>query len=254
LLTTPEAIILILACPGCALLVLWTLDRFWPSSQRHVHNDIIGWQVTILSTIYAVMMGFMLFAVWERYLTADVNAEAEANCLVSVFRLADGLPPEQRDQVHRLARQYADIVIEQEWPTMHTGGLSSSGNKTIQRLWEVVLATKADTMAEQASVSQALAEISTMTEHRRVRQHDSQTKLPGVLWMVLILGGVITMFSACLFGVDSFPLHCIQAMSLALLIALILVAIAEIDHPFQGTVHLSPNGFERARATFAEVP
>lgn len=245
---------LILACPIAALLFLWVLNRFWPSSQRHVHNDIIGWQVCILSTIYAVMMGFMLFAVWSRYLTADVNAEAEANCLVSVFRLADGLPAEQREQVHRLARQYADIVIEQEWPSMHTGSLSSSGNKTIQQLWEAVLQSKADTMGEQASMSQALAEISTMTEHRRVRQHDSQANLPEVLWMVLILGGVITMLTSCLFGVENFRLHCVQVASLALLIALILVAIAEIDHPFQGTVHLYPNGFERARATFAEVP
>jgi len=93
-----------------------------------------------------------------------------------------------------------------------------------------------------------------MSEHRRVRQHDSQAKLPGVLWTVLILGGMITMLSACLFGVDNFRLHCVQMASLALLIALVLVAIAEIDHPFQGSVHLYPNGFERARATFTLIP
>ena len=72
--------------------------------------------------------------------------------------------------------------------------------------------------------------------------------------MVLILGGAITMLTSCLFGVENFRLHCVQVASLALLIALILVAIAAIDHPFQGTVHLYPNGFERARATFAQVP
>lgn len=254
MLTTTEGVILIVACPLGALLFLAVLNRIWPSSRRHTHNDIIGWQVSILGTIYAVMMGFMLFAVWSSYLSADVNAEAEANSLVSIYRLADGLPPEQRDKIRRLARQYADIVIEKEWPTMHQGGLSPGGYIAIQQLWGAILESKPATLAEQTSMQQTLAELSAMTEHRRVRQHDSQATLPTVLWTVLILGGCITILSACLFGIENFPLHCVQVVSLTLMIALILVAVAEIDHPFQGTVHLSPGGFERARATFTQSP
>ena len=50
----------------------------------------------------------MLYAVWINYGTADVNADAEANALVNVYRLADGLPAEQRDLLKSQARSYAD--------------------------------------------------------------------------------------------------------------------------------------------------
>lgn len=254
MLTTFEDVMVILACTLGALLFLWILDHFWPSSRRRDHNDIIGWQVSVLGTTYAVIMGFMLYAVWTSFRAADINADAEANCLVSVFRLADGLPAAQRDQVHQLAREYASIVIEEEWPAMYRGQLGTSGYNIIQHLWTATLETKPTTFAEQTSMNLTLSEISNMTEHRRVRQLESQSKLPGILWMVLIVGGVITMLSASLFGTENFVLHCVQVVSLALLLSFILVAIADIDRPFQGMVHVYPLGFERARATFAELP
>ena len=59
---------------------------------RSVHNDVIGWQIAILGTIYAVMIGFMLYAVWNNFQTAETNANNEANDLVNLYRAADGLP------------------------------------------------------------------------------------------------------------------------------------------------------------------
>jgi predicted negative regulator of RcsB-dependent stress response len=237
-----------------SLIFVWLLNRVWPANRRRDHNDIIGWQVGVLGTTYAVILGFMLYAVWTSYQEADINAETEANCLVSVFRVADGLPAAQRDKVHELARGYVKTVIEQEWPAMEKAELGLAGHQTIEKLWTAVLETKPATYAEQTSMNLALTEIDSMTEHRRVRQLQSQSKLPGILWVVLIAGGIITTLSACMFGIDNFRLHCLQVVSLTLLLSLILVAIADIDRPFQGAVHVQPRGFERARDTLAQLP
>lgn len=67
MLTTFEDVVVILACTLGALLFLWILDHCWPSSRRRDHNDIIGWQVSVLGTTYAVIMGFMLYAVWTSF-------------------------------------------------------------------------------------------------------------------------------------------------------------------------------------------
>lgn len=254
MLTTFQDVILVLASIVAALCFLWILKHFWPCSQRREHNEIIGWQVSVLGTTYAVIIGFMLYAVWTTLQSAEINADGEANCLVNVFRLADGLPAEQRVQVHQLARQYADAVIDQEWPAMLNGRLHPSGHGVIQQLWTAVLLTQPNNFSEQTSMNLTLTEISSMTEHRRLRELQSQTHLPGILWMVLLLGGVITTLSSCLFGTDNFKLHCVQVFSLTLLLSLALVAIADIDRPYQGAVHVNPTGFERARATFAEFP
>jgi hypothetical protein len=253
-LTTFQDVVLVILSIVVALGFLWFLKLFWPSIQRRDHNDIIGWQVSVLGTTYAVIVGFMLYAVWTTLQSAEINADGEANCLVNVFRLADGLPAEQRMQAHKLARDYANAVIDEEWPAMLEGRLHPSGHGVIQQLWTTVLEARPATFSEQTSMNMTLSEISSMTEHRRMRELQSQTKLPGILWTVLILGGVLTTLSSCLFGTDNFKLHCVQVFSLTLLLSIVLVAIADIDRPFQGAVHVTPVGFERARATFAEFP
>jgi|HubBroStandDraft_6_1064221.scaffolds.fasta_scaffold00706_13 hypothetical protein len=254
MLTAFEDILVVLGCTLASLIFVWVLNRVWPAERRRDHNDIIGWQVGVLGTTYAVILGFMLYAVWTSFQDANVNAETEANCLVSVFRVANGLPAEQRDEVHTLARRYADIVITQEWPRMAGGDFGHAGHETVEQLWSAVLQTKPDSFAQQTAMNLALTEIDSMTEHRRLRQLQSQSKLPAILWIVLIVGGIITMLSSCMFGIDNFILHALQVVSLTLLLSLILVAIADIDRPFQGVVHVHPSGFERARQTFAQLP
>jgi Protein of unknown function (DUF4239) len=254
MLTGFEDLLVVFGCMAASLLFVWILNRVWPAERRRDHNDIIGWQVGVLGTTYAVILGFMLYAVWTSFQDANVNAETEANCLVSVYRVANGLPAAQRDEVHQLARQYTDIVITQEWPTMHGGEFGLAGHQTIEQLWSAVLQTKPDSFAQQTAMNLALTEIDSMTEHRRLRQLQSQSKLPAILWIVLIVGGIITMLSSCMFGIDNFVLHAMQVVSLTLLLSLILIAIADIDRPFQGVVHVNPTGFERARQTFAQLP
>ncbi len=68
------------------------------------------------------------------------------------------------------------------------------------------------------------------------------------------VGGAITTRMVQLFGIEDFKLHCIQVVSLALMLSFILIAIADIDRPFQGTVHIEPRGFDRARETFTQDP
>jgi len=254
MLSTFQDVVLIVLSIAVALGFLWILKRFWPSVQRRDHNDIIGWQVSVLGTTYAVIIGFMLYAVWTTLQSAEINADNEANCLVNAFRLADGLPAAQRVQVHQLARRYAEVVINEEWPAMLQGRLQPSGHGVIQELWTALLQTRPGNFSEQNSMTMTLAEISSMTEHRRMRELQSGTKLPPILWMVLIVGGIITTLSSCLFGTENFKLHCVQVISLTLLLSLALVAIADIDRPFQGAVHVNPTGFERARSTFAQFP
>jgi hypothetical protein len=68
-----------------------------------------------------------------------------------------------------------------------------------------------------------------------------------VLWIVLIVGGGITIMSSCLFASEYPALHMLQVGTLALLLSLSLVAIAVISHPFRGMVRVKPTGFENAK-------
>src|SRR5579862_7776158 len=114
-------IFVLLAVLGVTFLLLVALNRFWPVTGRSMHNELIGWQLGTLGTVYAVIMGFMLFTVWSNFTTAGLNAEMEANAARNLFRIAAGLPQAERSQVQELTRQYVHSVIEHDWPEMQQG-------------------------------------------------------------------------------------------------------------------------------------
>lgn len=249
MLNSTQSVVMIAINIALSMAFLAVLRRLWPTASRRQHNDLIGWQITVLGTTYAVIIGFMLFAVWTNFQVAEDNAAAEANSLVNVARLADGLPAERRANIQHLAAKYADLMVQEEWPDMQHENLSAAAHEVTRQLWAEVGQTEVQTALQQISLDHTISELTEMTEHRRVRQLESRSKLPEVLWSVLIVGAVITIMYSCLFGTENFTLHIVQVCTLTLMLSLVLVAIAEINRPFQGSVHIRSDAFEQAQVT-----
>jgi len=242
-----QGISIIAVCVLGSLLFMWGLNRVWPREERREHNDQIGWQLTALGTTYAVILGFMLYAVWTTFGVAEVNVDLEANALVNVYRLAAGLPEPQRDKMQDLARSYADVAVHKDWPQMAAEGIPNESMEINANMWRTLMSIKTASPTEVIAQDHALYELSALTEHRRTRILQSTSRLPPMLWCVLIVGGALTVASACLFGSGNWVLHGLQVFAFSLLIALGLVAIAQINRPFQGSVSVSNYAFLRAQ-------
>src|SRR3984957_10739973 len=106
----------VLLVVGISLGLFVVMDRVWPWDKRHEHNDVTGWQLSILGTTYAVILGFMLYAVWTDFDTATQNVEMEANSLTNLYRLAEGLPDGSRGELQKLGRGSGGEGVKKEWP------------------------------------------------------------------------------------------------------------------------------------------
>lgn len=246
MLDTAQSAIIVVLTVAASLLFMWALNRIWPWSKRHAHNDLIGWQLSILGTTYAVMLGFMLFTVWTDFGAAELNADNEANSLINVYRLAAGLPEDTRGQIQMLARYYANTVLSKDWPAMAADFRPDASEKINQDMWKTLMSIKSPSPAELLAEDHSISELSAMTEHRRTRVLQAAFQLPTVLWCVLIIGGAVTIASASMFGSANTFLHTLQVFAFSLLIALVLVAVADIDRPFEGSVHVRDLAFRRA--------
>ena len=247
MLTITQSILAPILAVIASLLFMAALNWIWPWEKRREHNDQIGWQLSVLGTTYAVILGFMLYAVWTNFEAAESNVDLEANALVNIYSLAGGLPDQQRVQLQELTHRYIDAAINQDWPQMVANQVP---NQTVQinaDMWKTLMSVKAASPTEITAEGHALSELSTLTQHRRTRILQSGSRLPTVLWWVLIVGGGVTIASSCLFGSPNTTLHALQVFAFSLLISLALVAIGEIHRPFQGAIHVSDYAFERAR-------
>lgn len=229
-----------------SLLFMMGLNRVWPSENRRNYNDLVGWQLSILGTTYAVILGFMLYAVWTAYGEATLNVEFEANALEDLYHLAEELPEPQQSQLKNQARSYAEIVINREWPEMANDQEPHQSEAISLEMWQTVRSVRSTYSIGQAAQDRALSELSSLGKHRLTRLSQSTMRLPNMLWCVLLIGGALAIMSACLFGMQQKKLQAFEVFSLSLLISLCLVAIANIHRPFHGLIHVRDFPFRQA--------
>ena len=254
MLNALESSLIVAGSMALALLLLWQLRRVWPPQTRKLHNDLIGWQIGFLGTTYAVIIAFMLSGVWQSYQSAEANAEVEANSLILLYRMADGVPADPCIKLKSLTRRYANSMIMDEWPAMSEGRSTDSGARLIQSMWKVVTQIQPQMPGEQMILNRAITELSNLAEHYRLRHYQSRSQLPSLFWLVLIIGGAITVGYTCLLGVESRRMHVIQVGTTAFVVSLILVTIADVDQPFRGAIHIPPDSFRVALKTFDAAP
>ena len=252
MLDTAQNIVIVVVALASSLFFMTAVNYYWPPEARRAHNDLIGWQLSVLGTTYAVIIGFMLYTVWIDFGSAELNTDAEANSVVNLYRLADGLAPNEGARIKVLARAYGDAVVDHEWGEMAVDIIPMETRGIARQMWQTLMASKAASPTEITAEDHALYELSALSGYRRIRLVESASRIPGVLWFVLLVGGVVTIASTCMFGASNGALHGIQVGAFTLLISLVLVAIADINRPFRGSVHVSDYAFRRAQVDMKE--
>lgn len=246
-----SSLLIVVAAVSAAAAFLHLVTRASPAHARKESNDFTGAVVAVIGTTYAVLLAFMLSGVWNMFQQAQVNAQQEANDLVNVYRISSQLSDPVAKNIQELARDYAQQAVDTEFPSLANNNETHHGGQLITKMWLAVRIVKSPTGEESQALGELMATLRSLTEHRRIRIMQSHEHLPGILWLVLIAGGIITVAASCFFGVPSFRFHLLQVIVLSFLISLVLVAIADIDRPYQGDVKVSPEGFEFALHTFA---
>jgi Protein of unknown function (DUF4239) len=233
-----------------AVVGLAVVQRLVPPERREEHNDVAGFIYAVLGVAYAVVLAFMLIAVWQDYNTAQTNVESEANELAGVYFLASRLPEPERTHVQDLARMYARVVVEQEWPMMEQGQTSPRADSLLGQLRFELLEFDPHTRGEQVLYERGLTDLHNAVDARRSRLLQVREGIPNLLWVVLVVGGVITVSFTYLFGLKSNVAHALMVAALTLLICAILFTIGEFDYPFSGVVEIRPEAFREALRSF----
>jgi hypothetical protein len=219
------------------------VQRLYPIDRRQQHNDVAGFIYAVLGVSYAVLLGLMLIAVWEKWEAAETTTADEANELAGIFVFAHALPPPEGRHIQELVRSYDKVVIEEEWPLM------AEAWDTLDELRVAILALEPTTDTKQLAYdemryNELLEQLHDLGNARRERLLAAQQGLPPILWVVLILGGVITIGFTYLFGLQNTLVHLLMVAALALVISMSLFTVAALDYPFRGDIHIHPSAYE----------
>ena len=227
---------------------LEVVQRLVPAQKRQQQNDVAGFLYAVVGVVYAVLLALLVIAVWERYQGARETAESESNAVADIAWLASRLPEAERLQLQELARSYAQEVVDEEWPLMEQGTEGERGTPEAWNLVDDMRATLQElepvTEAEAQLYAEGLDQIDRLGDDRRMRLVAAEEGLPGVLWAVLVFGGVVVIGFTYLFGLQNTWAHRLMVAALTAVIALVLFTIAAMEYPFAGGARIDTGAFE----------
>ncbi len=246
-----SGLLLIVGVPAVAVGTQLLLRRRWSVLRESDHNEVAGFLIAIVGVIYAVLLAFVVIVSWEQFSRAGDTVGQEASALRTIDRTAAAFPIDSRARVRADVVAYAHAVVDVEWPAMADGRPGSPVvGPALDRLSVDLEALPADTPARVQFVGAEVERFNDLVTARSSRLDFVDQGLPGVLWAALVVGAVVTIGFAMIFGVSSPLLQTFMTASIAVLIGIMLFVAVAIDHPFAGDVAVTPGSLERVLSDF----
>ena len=129
-------------------------------------------------------------------------------------------------------------------PLMEHGQGTPAGWDLIDDLRANLQEVEPRTPADEQLYAEGLDQVQRLADARRMRLVAAEEGVPGVLWTVLIFGGVAAVGFTYLFGLESTWAHRLMVVTLAAVIGLVLFTIGALEHPFSGGARIGTGAFE----------
>ncbi len=222
--------------------------RFAPQGTLERHNELAGYVIAVVGVVYAVLLAFMAFAVWERFAQAEIRTYDEANNLVNLYRDVGPLPTGHKMRAEIIA--YTRSVVNDEWPKMRRGEESAQADAQLEEIGRQVRHLPIANPGQQDLQADALARLNTVLLDRDDRLSMSVDALPKMIWVILLCGAAVTIGFTFLFGFQRLELHLITTALLTIAIGLALFLTYSVDAPFGRGIRIEPRAFERALVSY----
>jgi Protein of unknown function (DUF4239) len=245
-------VIVVVVCLTVALHAL--LQTRLRSEVLRRHNDVAGYLFSAVGVIYAVVLGFIVVVVWEKYDSTIYNCDQEVAAVSDLYRSVGPFSNPTRDQIRSELRTYVDDVINVEWPLMRNRVNPPTDVELLESLSQRLDNYQPRTLGESNSQQVAMSQRVRLFDARRQRLIESAPSVPLVLWCALFAGALAMLAFAYLFGVENHPAQLVMTAILTALIAVLFVVIDEFDHPFSGSVQISDAGWTALRSHFSSIP
>lgn len=247
IVSIPEALIellFVLVAVACFVGLHAWLQRRLSSEKLRRQNDVAGYLFSAVGILYAVVLGFVVVVVWQKYDATVSNVENEVDAAADLYHVADGLPDSVRLPVRSDLRNYAQAMITVEWPAMaRDQTVPDTAAAFLEDLSHRVQTFVPKDAREQDSQQAAIADVERLFDSRRERLVHAAPAVPSVLWFALIVGALAMVAFCYVFGVENKPAQLMMTGILVGLIVILFVVIYEFETPFSGSVKISSDGW-----------
>jgi hypothetical protein len=225
--------------------------RLVPQERLTENNDYAGFTYGILGLIYGIYLAFTVVVVWQQHETAEEHIVQEVVTLNALWRNVAVFDPDVRAKLHADLLSYTRFVVRDEWPLMHRG-MHTFSSPAYDQIWTDFYAVVpgGDDPREAAFYEEAIGRLNDLATARRMRILASTAGLPASMWALLIVGAAGTIMFTWFYGTRYLSVQIAVTTFLSVVILYSVLLVGMLEHPFGGTVAVSPAPFNELIKTF----
>ncbi|HEX8827767.1 MAG TPA: hypothetical protein VF778_06610, partial [Xanthobacteraceae bacterium] len=144
-------------------------------------------------------------------------------------------------------------VITVEWPQMRNGSDFRLASPLLERAAGTIRSLPVASAGVQNIHAQMLAAIDTALADRDARLTVDSRGISGIIWVVLLIGALVTIGFTYLFGFQRTIMQGVMVGSLSLLIGLVIFLTMALDFPYRGSISVQPEAFRAALDNFSII-
>jgi hypothetical protein len=215
--------------------ILLMLVARWFSPQGLTRDAVPAAAVFgVLGVAFAVLLAFVMFLAFENYVAAHDGSSREAVAVTQLARITRLFPAPEGSELHDDLACYARAVVSDEWPQMRQGNESDVVLGWISRIETTVDELPVADAKSQIALGHWLDQMAVRREGRRARVAEATPTIPAAVWLMLVLGAVLTVAYLVIFA-DRRERWWTQATMVGSITALIasgLLVVSFLDRPY----------------------
>jgi hypothetical protein len=229
-----------------ALAGLYLVRRKYSAEVLKENHEVAAIIFNAFGLFYGVLLAFVVFVTWNGYDEATKNLQLEANEVADVFHLTTVFPNPSGETMRQTLLEYVTSVYNDELKRMSQSEISLHSNQAMLKLITTFYQLDEKTVPNREIYAEALKRLNNLAEYRRLRIFAGNDTVPPVIWLVLLVGSVISISYTYFFGMKNIRAQYLIAASLTVTITMILFLIYVLDHPFTGTSRVSSDPLKQA--------
>jgi hypothetical protein len=246
-------ILCVLVALGGGALVLvsaFALRRSRLGERREKWQDqTTGPAGAMFNALFLAAFALSVVISWQSYQHAKTDAADESAALVALYDDAGGLPG--GDLLHDEIRDYAGIVLDQEWAMLPAGRSAEAADQQLRLLSTQILGVPTDNDSVQATRSEAIKELDALGNARDQRLRDAHTALPAGLLPCVVIAALAVLAHGLITGSPHTASSLIPLVMEAVMVTAAVCIIFLVRRPYHGALALGPDEIRLAIAHFA---
>jgi ABC-type multidrug transport system fused ATPase/permease subunit len=221
--------------------------RLNPTNQQ---ADLAIDLMQVTSTYIGILLAFAGVLAWQDFRDATTAVESEAGVTSLLYRDLAAYGPEMnpaRDAV----REYVHSVLVDGWPLLREGKRSPVTEEKLMAVFGKVAQVSPTNEREAAIYREAFSQLNQVVSMRRQRMAASRAEIPPVLWIVALVGSVLTIAYASAFVGSRYASLMISGTSLT--IGLLFLFLLSVEYPFRNRNGVSNEPFVELQGIMEKV-